>query len=136
MKFREIQNNTNWVVYNNIINHNVDELGKLKIPFFLRKSYAKLVSFYPFTKGQEKIYFNLPMTKRIPFLLNYLIKVGRKNGLGKSTINRLLELKNKYDNKKRDKYSEVEYTDRMMMYLLSKDYDSVLDLHLTNDKIW
>jgi len=135
MIFREVQNNTTWGVYNNIINHNVGELGKLKIPLFLKRSYAKLVAFYPFTEKQEITYFNLSLNKRLPYLLNYLIKVGRKNGLKKSSIDRLVELKNNYDNRKMNKYSTVEYTDRMMMYLISKDYDSILDLHLANDKI-
>ena len=135
MKFREIQNNTTWVVYNNIINHNMNCLGKLKIPLFLKRSYAKLISFYPFTENQVGIYLNLNLSKRIPFLLKHLVKVGRKNGFKKSLIDRLYQLKNDYDTKKKNKYSTVEYTDRMMMYLVSKDYDSILDLHLTNDKI-
>jgi len=135
MKFRKIQDNTNWSVFNNIIHHNVSMLGRLRIPRFLLRSYAKLISFYPFTESQESTYFNLSLTKRIPFLMKYLVKVGRKNGLGKSTIKRLFELKNDYDKKRNDKYSDTERTDRMMMYLLSKDYDSILNLHLTDDKI-
>ena len=135
MTFREIQNNTTWTVYNNIIDHNINRMGKLKIPFFLKKSYSKLISFYPLTEKQENTYYSLTMNKRLPYLFNYLIKVGRKNGLKKSTINRLVELKKNYDTKKNNKHSVVEYTDRMKMYLIAKDYDSILDLHLTNDKI-
>ena len=135
MKFRKTQNNTTWEIYHIIVNHNISTMGKLKIPVYLKRSYSKLISFYPFTQTQETTYFNLPLNKRIPFLFRYLIKTGRNNGLNKSLIDKLIIYKNEYDKKIKSVYSKTEYKDRMLKYMISKKYDSILNLYLKNDNI-
>lgn len=134
MKFRKINDNTNWITYRNIVNHNTEYMGRLPIPIFLQKSYAKLISFYPLNDRMEKTYQTLNKNKKVAFLFKYLIKVSKNNGLSKSLIDKLIRLKNDYDIEYKSKMSYVEKKDKLKMYLLSKDYDSILNLHL-KDKV-
>lgn len=135
MLFRRIQNNTKWVVYNNVINHNMGKIGNLKIPIGLKRSYVKLISFFPMSKKQEKTYLNLDTNKKLPYLFKYLIKQMRKEGFKKSQIDYLVGLKNKYDYTYKNKISKTEKSDRILMNLISKNYQRVLDINEEDKKI-
>lgn len=135
MGFRKIQDNSNWNNYNIIVNHNINNLENLKIPFFLKKSFSKLLTFYPLPSNKEETFFKLSIDKKVPFLFKYLIKKLKENNFNKSQIEHLLKLKEKYDYLKNKKYSESEKKDRIEKYLISKNYESILNLHLANKKI-
>jgi len=129
MKFRKVHNTTNWNIYFNIISHNMNIFNKLKIPNKLRRGYAKLLAFYPLTEKQEKTFFNLSKNDEIGYLFNYLVKISRKNNIQRFLIKKLIQLKNEYDTLKNNKLTKIEYDDKMLIYLLSKNYNSIIDLY-------
>jgi hypothetical protein len=138
MTFRKIQENTNWDTLNIIINHNlgyiprVDGVKRL-IPNKTARYYAKLLSICPLTENQEKTYFRLNSVKKIGFLSGHLIKYCKLNGVPQSTIKKYLELKFLYDESKRKRISHDEYQKRLKIYLLDRDYDSVMSMYMDDD---
>jgi hypothetical protein len=135
MKFRYIKDKTNWVIYFNIINHNLSTMGQMDIPVYLKRGYAKLLSFYPLTYKQEITFLNLTKKQKISFLFNYLIKILKQNNIKKSLILNLINIKNDYDYIIRNKPSKDEYNNKMLIYSLTKNYDNILDLYLYKNKI-
>lgn len=135
MNFRKIQDNTNWNNFNIIIEHNVNNLHGLRIPDFLKNSFSKFLAFYPLSDSKEKTFFKLPNYKKIPFLFNYLIKKLKENNINKSEIQHLIKLKENYNSLKSKKISEKEKSDRIKMYLISKNHESILNLYLNDKKI-
>lgn len=135
MNFRKIQNNTNWNNLNIIVEHNVNNLHNLKIPYFLKNSFSKFLAFYPLPDNKEKTFFKLPKYKKIPFLFNYLIKKLKENNINKSEIQHLIKLKEDYNSLKSKKISEIEKMDRIKMYLISKNHELILNLYLDDKKI-
>lgn len=133
MKFKQIENNTNWNQFKEITSYNLDTMGNLKIPIFLKRSYSKLITVYPFDEKKEKTYFNLISEKRLPFLFNYLIKICNKNNIPKSLIINLFKLKKIYENKKLNIISKKEKDDMLKINIISKNYDNILNLHLNNN---
>jgi hypothetical protein len=134
MRFRKVYNNTNWNIYNNIISNNYDRLN-LNVPKRMRLSYSKLISFFPLTKKQEDIFFKLPKYKRAPYLFNHFIKICKQNNINKIIIKKIISLKNTYNDKKNNKLSISEHKDRIMMSLISKDYNSMLEIYQYDKKI-
>jgi hypothetical protein len=135
MKFRYIKDNTNWNIYFNVINHNLTTMGQIDIPIYLKRGYAKLLSFYPLTDKQEITFLNLTKKQKISYLFNYLIKILKQNNTKKSLILNLIKIKKDYDNIVHNKPSKDEYNDKMLIYSLSKKYDNILSLYLYKDKI-
>ena len=136
MEFRLIEYNIDYKLYRRIVDYNYNKLGiSGKVPAFVGISFARLISFYPMTDKKEKIYFSLPVRKRIPFLFKYLIKISVDNHISNNIIKKLVDLKYNYDDIKSNKLSDIEFTDRMTMYMILKDYESILDLYLSKNDI-
>jgi len=130
MKLRTIKHTHNWDDYHDKLSYNMMFFDKLKIPYRLKRGFNKLLLFYPLETKKEQVFFKLPNNRKVPFLFNYLIKVSNKNNLNKSSIKRLIDLKKRYDQKKNNTFSKIEYIDRLKINMIEKNYDGILNMYL------
>ena len=137
MKFRIIGDDINKRIYAKIVSYNHRTLGiNGNVPSQVGVSFAKLVSFYPMADSMEHTYFKLSPKRRVSFLFRYLVKTANKNNISRPIVKKLVDLKCEYDDVRNSKMSEKEFSDRMIMYMVSKDYEAVLDLYRSKDLVY
>jgi len=137
MKFRRVQENTTWPIFNIIIDNNYSIIKKMEsMPVKSKKHYAKLLAVYPLTEKQEETFFKLTSYKKAGYLSKHLIKECRKNNVSHSLINKYFRLKNEYIDLKESLKSKEEYRERIKIYLLYKDYDSIFKMYMDNESVY
>ncbi len=130
--FKKVEEGVVWNNYRTIVMYNFDIIGRINLPRFLIKGFAKLLTFYPLNENQYNIFIKLSSNQKSGFLSRYLIKICKSKGFSKSMINEFFRLKGIYNHNMNRKLSDVERREMVKVYLLLNDYNKCLNLYMND----
>lgn len=133
--FRSINANSDWNNLNSVTRYNLGMMETIRVSPSVRKSFARLLAFYPLSDKQLMTYKKLSKNQKLGFLSKYLIKLCKIKGIDNNIIQKYIDLKIEHNRLLSDKCNVSERKDRIRNYLLYKDYSSVINMYMDDVKI-